>query len=329
MLDWLSNLSVRWALILVGLFLCTRFVVLRAPFLAPRWRRGVAEFAETFAMAMVMVFLVLHRFVFQLFFIPSESMVPTLLVHDRILVNRFVYRFHPPHRGDVIVFHAPAKASPDAKDFVKRLIGLPGETISVVPDEVMIDGRPLFPIINRDEPDQPGLGLRVSPESRLEVAADRLLVDGRSLMSVSPTGQAHLEQGVLFVDGAPVHTFPPGETPRPIALPDAFEQAGHGVGIAFYSGDDNPFFVVRGQKISIRPGYVEINGKPLTPERYIRQTPRYQLAATQLGRDEYFMMGDNRNISLDSHRWGALKASAIIGKASALFWPLSRMGRVN
>src|SRR5436309_4141528 len=133
MLDWLSNLSVRWALILVGFFLATRVVALRARFVSPRWRRVAVEFSETLAMAMVMFFLVLHRFVFQLFFIPSESMVPTLQVHDRILVNRFIYHFHPPQRGDVVVFHAPRAASPEPKDFIKRLIGLPGETVAVKP----------------------------------------------------------------------------------------------------------------------------------------------------------------------------------------------------
>ena len=45
--------------------------------------------------------------------------------------------------------------------------------------------------------------------------------------------------------------------------------------------------------------------------------------------DSYFGMGDNRNVSLDSHRWGALKGSAIVGKAWALFWPPRRLGLVN
>src|ERR1051325_1642902 len=109
MMDWLANLSIRWVLILVGLFLCARVLAIRLKVGPERWRGFVAETAETFAVAMVMVFLVLHRFVFQLFFIPSESMVPTLQVHDRILVNRFIYSFHPPRRGDVVFFHAPKK----------------------------------------------------------------------------------------------------------------------------------------------------------------------------------------------------------------------------
>jgi signal peptidase I len=329
MLDWLSNLSIRWVLILVGLLLTTRVLALKVDFASLKLRRLAAEFAETFAVALVMVFLVLHRFVFQLFFIPSESMVPTLLVHDRVLVNRFIYRFHPPHRGDVVVFHAPKEASPEPKDFIKRLIGLPGETVAVVPDQVLIDGHPLFPIINQDEPGQPNVALRVNPESRIETAGRRLLVDGQCLLALSPTGKAHLADRDLLIDGESVHTFGPEESTRAIALPDTFREAGLGTGMAFYQASGNPFFVVRGEKLEIRPGHVEINGKPLMEESYVRQTPRYRMPDRHLGPDEYFMMGDNRNLSLDSHRWGALKASAIVGKAWALFWPPRRFRLVN
>jgi signal peptidase I len=329
MMDWLANLSIRWVLILVGLFLSARVIALRLKFGSEHWRGLVAESAETFAVALVMVFLVLHRFVFQLFFIPSESMIPTLQVHDRILVNRFIYSFHPPRRGDVIVFHAPRAASAEPRDFIKRLIGLPGETVAVVPDTLLVDGKPLLPIVNRDEPEQSAAALQISPESRIEVAGSRLMVDGECLMAVSPTGKAHVAGRDLFIDGEKIWSFGPDETSRPMALPDSLRQAGHGLGMAFYRPNGNPLYILQGRKLAIRPGYVEVNGRPLTGEEYARQTPRYRLQPVRLGKDEYFMMGDNRNQSLDSHRWGSLKGSAIVGKAWALFWPPRRLGLVN
>src|SRR5438874_8749436 len=92
--------------------------------------------------------LLIKTFLLQAFYIPSESMEPTLQVGDRVLVNKLVYRIHPPRRGDIIVFiedPGPKKAfwgrvrsflteglgvtKPASKDFIKRVIGLPGERL--------------------------------------------------------------------------------------------------------------------------------------------------------------------------------------------------------
>jgi type IV secretory pathway protease TraF len=227
------------------------------------------------------------------------------------------------------VFHAPTKASPEPKEFVKRLIGLPGETVSVTPDQVLIDGRPLFPIISREEADQPEESLRVAADSRVEVQGTRLLIDGECVLALSPTGNAQIMGDALYVEGERVTGFEDGEMPRPAPLPGAFRTAGHGVGTAFYSSNGGAVFVMRGRRLAIRPGYVAINGKPLSGEDYVSQTPRYRMPPTRLGKDEFFVLGDNRNLSLDSHRWGALDANAIVGKAWAMFWPLDRVGLLN
>jgi len=70
----------------------------------------------------------LITFIVQAFFIPSRSMQPTLEPGDRILVNKFIYRFHEPQRGDVIVFKFPLDPS---RDFIKRVIGLPNDKIEI------------------------------------------------------------------------------------------------------------------------------------------------------------------------------------------------------
>jgi signal peptidase I len=82
--------------------------------------------------------------------IPSASMEPTLLVGDRVLVNRFIYRFHDPRRGDIVVFHPPGRGdaaingatSEASVYFIKRIVGLPGETIEGRGGKVLICSAP-------------------------------------------------------------------------------------------------------------------------------------------------------------------------------------------
>ena len=81
----------------------------------------MVEWLVLIASALIIAFLI-KTFLFQAFYIPSESMVPTLEVGDRVLVNKLSYDFHDVHRGDIVVFDAPALArSNDIKDLVKRV----------------------------------------------------------------------------------------------------------------------------------------------------------------------------------------------------------------
>ena len=108
-----------------------------------RTRRAVAEWVVILAVAIGAAIL-LRTFVVQPFYIPSGSMEPTLMVGDKVLVNKLSYDFHPVHRGDVIVFRKPPNDySPGIKDLIKRVIGLPGETISASNGSVYINGHRL------------------------------------------------------------------------------------------------------------------------------------------------------------------------------------------
>jgi signal peptidase I len=95
-----------------------------------RSRRRAIEWLVIAAVA-VCVALVVRVYVVQTFYIPSPSMTPTLKVGDRILVNKLAYRFHGVGRGDIIVFRRPPAedCGTTVTDLVKRVIGLPGETI--------------------------------------------------------------------------------------------------------------------------------------------------------------------------------------------------------
>lgn len=82
-----------------------------------------------------------RTFVVQTFYIPSGSMIPTLQVGDRILVDKLSYHLHGVGRGDIVVFSKPPLEHQNINDLVKRVIGLPGETISSVNGQVYINGK--------------------------------------------------------------------------------------------------------------------------------------------------------------------------------------------
>ncbi len=149
-------------------------------------------------------------------YIPSPSMEPTLQVSDRIIVDKLSLRWHPLERGELVVFHPPLDDRTGER-WIKRVIGLPGDTIEVIRGKVYIDGRRL------EEPYVERLGGYDEPIVRL-------------------------------------------------------------------AGDD-----------------------PSTPGNEA----------------EYFLLGDNRRNSTDSHVWGPCPASNIIGRAVYRYWPLKSIGSLT
>lgn len=93
------------------------------------------EIVETVALT-ILIFAVIH-FVIQTYRVEGPSMLPGLTPDEYVLVNKAVYLFHAPERGDVIVFHYPLDTT---RDFIKRIIGLPGDTITVDETHVWVNG---------------------------------------------------------------------------------------------------------------------------------------------------------------------------------------------
>ena len=127
-----------------------------------RWLREAVVLVAT---AMIIAFLI-KTFVAQAFFIPSGSMIPQLQVGDRVVVSKVAYRLHDQHRGDIVVFDAPNQedvkdnralptkvvkgilesiglSTPSTEEYIKRVIGLPGEKLEGRDGRVYVDGREL------------------------------------------------------------------------------------------------------------------------------------------------------------------------------------------
>lgn len=209
---------------------------------------------------------ILRSFLFEPFKIPSGSMIPTLLVGDLILVNKFHYGIRlpvintkltegaTPQRGDVMVFRYPPKPS---LDYIKRVVGVPGDEVAYLNKRLTINGKPLETNVLPEFFDEDTMRYFKQLEEGLGEKKHRLLND---------------DSRPAFVPGA-----------------DEFE---------FKS---NCRYSVEGVVCKVPQGH-------------------------------YFMMGDNRDNSLDSRYWGFVPDKNIVGKAFFVwmnFGSLKRIGSFN
>lgn len=213
----------------------------------------------------VVVFL-LRSFLFEPFKIPSGSMIPTLLINDLILVNKFhygvrlpvintkVFDNHSPQRGDVMVFRYPPKPS---LDYIKRVVGIPGDEVAYLNKKLTLNGKPLLKVALPDFFDQDAM--RYAKQFQ------------------ETTGEKKYD---------------------------------------ILNDDDRPAFV---------PGADDFKFK---------ENCRYSSdgVVCKVPEGHYFMMGDNRDNSLDSRYWGFVPEKNIVGKAFFVwmnFGNLKRIGSIN
>jgi signal peptidase I len=214
----------------------------------------------------IAIVFLLRSFLFEPFKIPSGSMIPTLLVGDLILVNKFTYGVrlpvvnikitegNKPQRGDVMVFRYPPKPS---LDYIKRVIGVPGDEVAYLNKRLTINGKPV------------------------------------------PTTTA-----AEFFDEDAMRYF------------KQFEEEVDGRKHRLLNDDDRPAFV------------------PGTDDFPFKQNCRYSVEGVvcKVPENQYFMMGDNRDNSLDSRYWGFVPDRNIVGKAFFVwmnFGNLKRIGSFN
>lgn len=206
---------------------------------------------------------VLRSFLFEPFKIPSGSMIPTLLVGDLILVNKFAYGIRlpvinkkitegdKPQRGDVMVFRYPPKPS---LDYIKRVVGVPGDEVAYLNKRLTINGKPIETKALPDYFDEDAVRYFKQFEESLGSEPHRLLND----------------------------------PDRPAFVPGADD-------FAFKS---NCTYTVEGVTCKVPEG-------------------------------QYFMMGDNRDNSLDSRYWGFVPDENIVGKAFFVWMNFSNLKRIG
>ncbi len=282
----IANLSIPSVLIIIAILVALRFLLLRQK---TQFTKSIAEIAESLAVAMALVFLIIRPFIVQAFYIPSESMVPTLLKDDHILVNKFIYRFAEPKTGDVIVFKAPPEASEDRKerDFVKRMIAGPGDEVRITPGYVMIGNS------EYNHSDLAMLLGKPGVDHRVRIRDKKVFVDGLFIKPAEiaaalgqPNEEVIVSPGTVYING------------KPLDEPYIAEDPDEG-----YPNADTP------------EEWVEIDKE----DRRVVKIPEGKL----------LMLGDNRNRSKDSRYWGLLDRDRVLGKAMFMFWPLNRIRLVH
>ncbi len=131
---------------------------------------GVVEYLVILLVSFALVFGFVRPFVMEAFWIPSGSMIPTLEIGDRVLVNKFIYRFTDPDRGDIIVFQSVDNSD---EDLIKRVVGLPGDKIAVRGGKLFVNGEPQKePFTNKKLPDRSFYAKTTVPKNHVFVMGD-------------------------------------------------------------------------------------------------------------------------------------------------------------
>lgn len=165
----------------------------------------IVDYARSF-FPIILIVLIVRSFLYEPFRIPSSSMMPTLLVGDFIFVNKWVYGLRlpvvnttivplgEPERGDVLVFKLP---SDPHTNFIKRVIGLPGDRVRYYNKQLFINGRPIDIEINGPYTGPGPPGARIGVE-HLEDAEHEVLVQPHGW---SPNGEYLVPEGHYFMMG--------------------------------------------------------------------------------------------------------------------------------
>jgi len=169
------------------------------------------EYAEAIAIAVVLALFIRH-FVVQAFKIPSGSMIPTLLVGDHLLVNKLVYRFRLPERGEVIVFKFPQD---EKTDFIKRVVALPGDEVALAAGRLFIDGKEVPDEHASYGPGNPTGREREMPPFHVPAKGETIRLEGENLelyrlpVANELGKRVEVAGGRLYADGVPLETWEP------------------------------------------------------------------------------------------------------------------------
>jgi len=183
----------------------------------------------------ILVAVLVRAFVLQTFYIPSPSMEHTLNVLDRVLVNKLVYDFRDPKRGEIIVFKAPDdwQSGAEGEDFIKRIIGTPGDNVVCcdAQEHLVVNGVSLDePYIFRDADgnQDPAADRKFNitvPKDRLWVMGDHRSASGDSLEHYEETSD--IQEATIpekSVVGRAFTVFWPLSRAKWLSVPDGFDK---------------------------------------------------------------------------------------------------------
>lgn len=155
------------------------------------WQRARGN-VQTIAVAIVFA-LLLRFFIAEPRYIPSDSMFPTLEIGDRVVVEKISYNFHPPHRGDIVIFSPPAQLQRQGykpeQAFIKRIIGEGEHTVSVHNQLVYIDGQALQEDYIAESPAYQLNPVQVPPETVFVMGDNRNNSNDSHIWGVLPNHQ--------------------------------------------------------------------------------------------------------------------------------------------
>jgi signal peptidase I len=265
------------------------------------------------------MFLIVFPFLVKAFYIPSASMHSTLVEDDRILVDKLSYRFIEPRHKDIVVFNAPDEAmktsgesaDPTAgpTDYIKRLIGLPGDVIEVHAGIVKI-GLPghqrieTHTTLRRELPDP----LLNPHHQHLKFFTDHISIyDGADYKNLTRQQLAD----TLNVSGEPVEIDPGYVSINGVKQNEPFTAEDPDYDLKFVGGQP-----LKRDASGIHSANTEIFRDP----SYFDQVRSEKIPAGKV-----VVFGDNRNDSNDSSAWGELDRWRIIGKAFMIFFPVDRI----
>jgi signal peptidase I len=306
--DQLARTPLSHVLLFVAICTVVRFAIYpyltkTAPHLRPLGMYGQAKFLneilDAIIYAGVVVFMLIRPFAVQTFLIPSESMVKTLLVNDFIIANKAVYRYTTPQRGDILVFRPPVEALDSTQtdvDFIKRLIGKPGDVVEVKDGTMYRNGKPCAePYIN--EPPMKLNWKLVHYEGPYPEWKDRYIPVYMDPMTPeyanwhSPTAHQYAIGWDPTFPGATTHSLIPED---------------YMTGKSAWK--DPSAFTAEEQA---RMHYLVAAPPAKVPDGY------------------YLMMGDNRNSSYDGRGWGLVPGENIVGRSEVIWWPPSRWSKTR
>lgn len=278
------------------------------------------EYAETIISAFIIA-MVIRTFVVEPFKIPTGSMEPTLHGDpkhgDRIFVNKFIYRFKEPVRGDIIVF--TTKNIPGLgkkKNYIKRLIGLPGETIKIKHGDIYINDEPVtLPVIDKN--------IYSNSEPRAaqwQIRKKKIRIPEPFFLIKLVSDDSYYLLSTLIYDLT--DELKPGD--RFNFNPQDIYGMGGVVSV------EVELVAEAGQIIKLRKDGLYVDDKIYTnsydKEKFYVLQGQYGMPDQEIKipDDAYYVLGDNSAISKDSRFWGIVPKKSLKGKSMFIWWPPKR-----